>query len=113
MINWARVAELRDDFGEDGFAEVIEVFLDEVQTGQERLAAASSAEAMRAEFHFLKGAALNMGLDEVAALCERGEALSEQGQLAQTERDSTLALLRQDCAEFSRDWRSKLGMPLA
>ncbi|TVS02266.1 MAG: Hpt domain-containing protein [Rhodobacteraceae bacterium] len=110
MINWSRVEELRDDFGEDGFAEVIEVFLEEVVTGQDRLAAATTPEAMRAEFHFLKGAALNMGLEEIAAICSRGEVLSEQGHWAQAERDTLLELLPKDCAEFSRDWRSKLGM---
>lgn len=110
MINWERVAELREDFGEDGFEDVIEVFLEEVETGLRRLAAAGSPEELRAEFHFLKGAAMNMGLDEIAQLCTKGEALSESGQDASHERSQILVQLPQDCAEFNRDWRARLGI---
>jgi hypothetical protein len=35
MINWARLAELYEDFGEDGIAEVVEIFLEEVGQAQE------------------------------------------------------------------------------
>ncbi len=110
MINWERVAELREDFGAEGFEEMIEVFLDEVTTGLQRLGAAATPDAMRAEFHFLKGAALNMGFDEIAGLCAQGEELSEAGQDASTERARIMVQLPQDCAEFTRDWHRKLGI---
>ena len=67
MIDWSRVQELRREIGEEGFAEVVELFLDEVETVIGRLAAGSgniSAEDM----HFLKGSALNLGLQNLASI---------------------------------------------
>ena len=31
MINWTKAEELRDDIGEEGFGEIIEIFLEEVE----------------------------------------------------------------------------------
>lgn len=79
MINWDRVAELKADIGADEFPEVVELFLQEVDAVIARLreGAAPTAEDM----HFLKGGALNLGLDRFAACCAAAEtALSAGGE---------------------------------
>ena len=37
MIDWQRVSDLRRDIGEDDFADVVDVFLEEVQEAMDRL----------------------------------------------------------------------------
>ena len=39
MIDWTRAGELRSEIGDDGFAEVVELFLDEVEDVVMRLRA--------------------------------------------------------------------------
>lgn len=65
VIDWGRVAELREDFGEDGFAEVADLFLVEV----EEAVAALPGEDLAGALHFIKGCALNLGFVELAAIC--------------------------------------------
>jgi HPt (histidine-containing phosphotransfer) domain-containing protein len=73
MINWDRVVELRDEIGADGFAEVVGLFLAEADDCVARMPAAATPSQVEAEMHFLKGSALNLGLDELADLCQQGE----------------------------------------
>jgi len=108
MINWARVTELYTDFGEDGFAEVVDVFLDEMAEGLERLDQATGPKTLEAEFHFLKGAALNVGFDDISRICAEGERLSEQGLPSDHCKAELLTLLPKTCAAFSEQWESKL-----
>ena len=110
MINWARATELYNDFGADGIEEVLVVFLAEVEEGIQRLDAANTDDALQSEFHFLKGAALNMGFDEIAALCEHGEQLACAGHDSTAEKVRVISLLPNTCAEFSRDWRHKVRL---
>jgi len=72
MIDWARIEELRRDFGEDDFAEIVEEFLEEVQ---EKLASLQSARSsdLAADFHFLKGSAANLGFRALQAACGTAE----------------------------------------
>ncbi len=108
MINWARVAELYTDFGEDGFSEVVDVFLEEMVEGLDRLASASEHKALEAEFHFLKGAALNVGFDDISRICAEGEALASRGMPSDACKAQLLELLPQTCDAFARDWRLKM-----
>jgi HPt (histidine-containing phosphotransfer) domain-containing protein len=73
MIDWTRVNELRLEIGEEGFAEVVELFLDEVEEVVMRLVAAGGGAAFGADLHFLKGSAWNLGFAEFGALCHDGE----------------------------------------
>ncbi len=72
MIDWNRVAELKEEVGEDDFAEVIEMFFEEVSEVLDNLSP-GSLENLRGDLHFLKGSALNIGLDEVSRLCRDAE----------------------------------------
>jgi histidine phosphotransfer protein HptB len=73
MINWDRVAELQDEIGADGFDEVVALFLAEADECVVRLPLAATPDQVEADMHFLKGSALNLGLDQLADLCQQGE----------------------------------------
>lgn len=71
MIDWNRVAELRSEIGADGFAEVLDLFLDEVEGVVMRLG--QRPEKLEEELHFLKGSAWNLGFAAFGAICQDGE----------------------------------------
>lgn len=95
MIDWVRVADLRSEVGEDSFAEVIELFLEETDEVAARLRRGSGG-SLRDDMHFLKGSALNLGFRDLAALCQEGERRAAAGAAV----DLTAVL---DCYARSRD----------
>ena len=72
MINTARIQELKNEVGEDDLIELIELFCEEVEDVLEALDATAPSDMM-AQLHFLKGSALNIGLDAVSELCRTEE----------------------------------------
>lgn len=78
MIDWAHVDALRFDLA-DGFDELVDVFLDEVDSAMARLGPAIPPAQMASDLHFLKGAALNLGFTAFANLCSEGELLAGRG----------------------------------
>ena len=78
-IDWERVTELRDEIGADGFGEVVALFLEEADEVMARITTAHGAKAVEADLHFLKGAALNLGFQDFAALCQEGERRAAAG----------------------------------
>jgi hypothetical protein len=86
MINWDRVDELRGEVGEESFAEIVTIFLDEVEDVLVRIAYSSDPESLKGDLHFLKGGALNLGFRALGALCEDlgpGGRLSTAAHLAE------------------------------
>lgn len=79
MIDWARVEELQSEIGEEDFAEVAEVFLEEADEAINRLRGHQDAAARQADLHFLKGSALNLGFSDLARLCHDGERACADG----------------------------------
>ena len=79
MIDWKRVDCLRAEIGEDDFAEVVTLFLEEVDEALERLGKATTSAAREAALHFLKGSALNIGFVDFAAACQAGERAAAAG----------------------------------
>lgn len=77
MIDWERVAELRSEIGAEGFAEVVELFLDEVEAVV--MALGQKPRKLEDELHFLKGSALNLGFRAFGAQCQIGEKLAAAG----------------------------------
>jgi len=71
MIDWARVAELRSEIGAEGFAEVLDLFLDEVEGVVMRLG--QRPDKLEEDLHFLKGSAWNLGFAAFGAQCQDGE----------------------------------------
>lgn len=82
MIDWDRVQSLREEVGADDFAEVVDLFLEEVDEALGRLSATLTPAALSAEMHFLKGSALNLGFAEFARLCQEGERTPANADLA-------------------------------
>jgi HPt (histidine-containing phosphotransfer) domain-containing protein len=101
MIDWKRVEELRMEIGADGFAEVADMFLEEADQAVKALAAGLAVDEVEGQLHFLKGSALNLGLADLAALCQDGErkaaagygALVDLGQVARVYQASRALLL--------------------
>ncbi len=89
MINWSRVRELKEEIGEDGFDEVVELFLEEVEGVIQKLQGNDRSQ-LEQDLHFLKGSALNLGFEEFATLCFQGEQLSSDGNADQVDLKSVL-----------------------
>jgi HPt (histidine-containing phosphotransfer) domain-containing protein len=79
VIDWTRIKDLHDEIGPDAFVDVIDLFVQEVSDGVDSLNSAESPAARMQAFHFLKGAALNLGLTDLAQACALGEQRAAQG----------------------------------
>ena len=77
MIDWGRVAELRDEVGAENFSEVVCLFLKEADEATQRPLAPGDSRSLESLLHFLKGSALNLAL-----LCQTGERLAAQGDIS-------------------------------
>lgn len=80
MIDWERVAQLREEVGPEDFGEVVELFLEEVDEAIRRLTQISVRDRLEEELHFLKGSALNLGFVRFGQLCQEGEKLAARGE---------------------------------
>lgn len=107
MIDWKKVAALREEIGDDDFAEVVEIFIEEVSETVDRLREAPKIETLGADLHALKGSALNLGFIQFSELCQIGETHADQGNADKialppilscydASRDALLAGLKQD-----------------
>ena len=94
MIDWKRVAELKEEIGADGFVEVADMFLDEAEGAVRALVAGLAPEEVEGQLHFLKGSALNLGLSDLAAICQDGERRAAAGQGAVVDTAQVAAIWR-------------------
>ncbi|WP_297769339.1 Hpt domain-containing protein [uncultured Roseovarius sp.] len=85
MIDWNRVRNLRDEIGIDAFEEVVDLFIEEVETEIEKLRTPDEALDIEAQLHFLKGSALNLGFADFSDLCHRGEGAADKGLAAEVD----------------------------
>jgi histidine phosphotransfer protein HptB len=85
MLNWDRIRELRDEIGEEDYAEVIELFFEEVDATISRLTRPGSMCEREADLHFLRGSALNIGFSVLGELCEKGELRAIEGTLDESD----------------------------
>lgn len=79
MIDWDRVAQLRDEVGPEDFCEVVDLFLEEVDGAVARLAGADPA-GLENHLHFLKGSALNLGFARFGRMCQQAEQRAAAGE---------------------------------
>lgn len=80
MIDWKRIGALREDVGEEDFADVVEIFIDEVTEMIDRLRSAPVVATLGDDLHALKGSALNLGFTDFAQMCQQGETQAANGQ---------------------------------
>jgi histidine phosphotransfer protein HptB len=76
LTDWQRVDDLASEIGADAVVEVVTMFLEETDEVMARLAGASPTTE---DYHFLKGSALNLGLTDLATLCQLGEQETKSG----------------------------------
>jgi HPt (histidine-containing phosphotransfer) domain-containing protein len=91
MIDWSRITELRAEIGDEGFAEIVELFLEEVESEIDSLRTGCPENALEAQLHALKGSALNLGFTEFSRLCQAGETAAAQGRAREVDLPSTIA----------------------
>jgi HPt (histidine-containing phosphotransfer) domain-containing protein len=97
MIDWNRVTELKAEVGEDGFCEVVDLFLEEMAEVMDRLAAGPDLSTLEADLHFTKGSAMTLGLRQLGTLCQAGERQAAEGRAATVDLQTILA-----CFQASR-----------
>lgn len=90
MIDWAKVAELREDVGAEEFGDVVAVFLEEVDTTIAELRAGCRHDALENKLHFLKGSALNLGFVAFSIQCGQGESDAAAGRFDAVDLPATL-----------------------
>lgn len=103
MIDWERVAALREEVGPEDFDEVVELFLQEVDEEIENLTAAYEENKLGEKLHFLKGSALSLGFQEFSGLCQTGEAQVSTDPTAQIDLDALNASYRSSRTAFLSD----------
>lgn len=92
MIDWARIEDLRSEIGGEDFLEVVDMFLDEADEVVGRLGGPPMPDQVESQLHFLKGAALNLGLSDLAAHCQDGERRAANGDAATVDLAKVIAV---------------------
>lgn len=82
MLEIAQLNSLREDIGPAGFGEVVQLFIAETDEGVARLLEPPTGRDLANELHYLKGAALNLGLSAFSQLCHQGELAANAGNAA-------------------------------
>ena len=100
MIKWARVAELREEVGEEDFAEVVALFLDEVEGVLDRLRKRPARDSLEGDLHFVKGSALTLGFRSLSDICLAGERRARAAQYDQIDIPRVLETYAASKAEF-------------
>lgn len=96
MLDWDRVNELRDEIGEEDLADVLSLFLEEVEERLGQLDAGSSA-PLADDLHFVKSSALNIGFSALAEMSAGMETAARAGAAS-----ADIAALR-SCFQSARD----------
>jgi histidine phosphotransfer protein HptB len=96
LIDWDHLMSLRDDIGEEDFADVVLVFFAEMDAKLADLAA-DPARADADAFHFLRGGAANLGFLAMADACATAEAACRAG--LEPDLDAVIAAFSDSLAE--------------
>ncbi len=78
MIDWQRVQQLQSEVGAEELDEVVEIFLEEVDTVLARMVNMPTPETLEQDLHFLKGSAMSLGFRKLSNLCRDGESASRK-----------------------------------
>ncbi|MGA1233150.1 MAG: Hpt domain-containing protein [Rhodobacteraceae bacterium] len=73
MLDLDQLETLQAEIGADGFAEVADLLVCEIADGITALGTQPTGADLSAQFHYLKGSALNLGFRDFAGLCAQGE----------------------------------------
>jgi len=100
MIDWRKVAELREEIGKDDFLEVVELFLEEADEAIDQLRNGLPEGKWESCLHFLKGSALNLGFHRFSELCSEGETAAATGHFSQVAMDQIIEVYDLSRAQF-------------
>ena len=79
MLDKKQIKQLRNDLGADGFAEIVDIFLAEV----DEVFTPIEADGVTAtDMHFLKGSAANLGFTEFSKTCQIAQHNINEGATA-------------------------------
>lgn len=109
MIDWNRVAELREEVGPEDFGEVVELFLEEVEGVIAKITAPGGAAALEQDMHFLKGSALSLGFQEFSAMCQAGERAASAGSAADVDINAIAAKFAASKAMFTGELEDRFA----
>ncbi|ABG30130.1 histidine kinase [Roseobacter denitrificans] len=109
MIDWDRVAALREEVGAEDFDEVVELFLQEVDEEIETLAAQPVQDGLSEKLHFLKGSALSLGFRAFSDLCQTGEAALAQDPAASVDVEELQNSYQSSRSSFLNDLPTKFA----
>lgn len=110
MIDWMRVNELVDEIGTEDFDEVVELFLMEVDHAIGLLEeGASNPVVVEEQLHFLKGAALNLGFETMAQLCNKGEKAAAARRPDVVSAEEVRQIYASSRAQFERELPKRLA----
>ena len=105
MINWSQIKQLEEDVGTEDLAEVVALFLfevDEAIDGLETVSGGSAQEVAEA-LHFLKGSAFNLGFQEFGDYCSIGESQAHAGDTSEISMAHVAQLYAASKAQFLAD----------
>jgi HPt (histidine-containing phosphotransfer) domain-containing protein len=105
MIDWKQVVQLEEDVGQEDFAEVVTLFLDEVDTAIEPLKTPKDVplDTIESVMHFLKGSAYSLGFKVFGDYCSLGEKMAKSGSAAKVDLLQAVTLYEQSRAHFLRE----------
>jgi len=109
MIDWARVTELHTEIGEDGFNDIIKMFLTEMNSIVAQLREGTNPQRLEMNLHALRGGLLNLGFTDVSALCQQGEAMAATGRADQVDTASIVRGYDASCNLFLSELTQRVG----
>ncbi len=112
MIDWQQVRQLQQDVGKGEMAEVVELFLSEVDEAIEALRynySTMAAPDKSAAFHFLKGCALNLGFNAFGAQCDQGEEITKSGKELDFDITNLVDIYTRSKQQFTQEYKKELG----
>jgi histidine phosphotransfer protein HptB len=106
LTDWQRVDDLASEIGADAVVEVVTMFLEETDEVMARLAGGAPTTE---DYHFLKGSALNLGLTDLATLCQLGEQEAKSGLANPATQAAVLALYPASKADLVAGIAARFG----
>ncbi len=112
MIDWKQARQLQEDVGKEEMAEVVELFLLEVDEAVEALQkdyAGMSSTDRSAAFHFLKGCASNLGFKAFGDECAQCEEITKAGDEPDCQVSDIVVIYENSKQQFSEYYEAELG----
>ena len=105
MIDWEQVQQLESDVGSEDFAEVVAMFIDEVDEAVEPFATDQqfAPDILSATMHFMKGSAYNLGFVAFADYCATSEQLAATGRASDVDLAKVVRLYNESKSAFLAD----------